>query len=178
MAEKSTIARPYAQAVFQLAREQNALAKWSDALQAAAVIVGDPGMQALIRNPKVTKQQLITLVKELAGKHLDDLGHNLIQLLVENHRLAYLPEVAALYEAYRREAEHIVDAQVITAFPLDDEQQRRIADALKARLGRTVTLHQTVDASLLGGVIIRAEDQVIDGSVTAQLDKLARVLAG
>ncbi len=178
MAEKSTIARPYAQAVFRLAQEQNDLAKWSDALQTAAVIVGDPTMQALIRNPKVTKQQLISLIEELAGKHLDDLGQNLIRLLVENHRLLYLPEVAALYETYRKEAEHIVDAQVITAFPLDDEQQRRIADALKARLGRTVTLHQTVDESLLGGVIIRTEDQVIDGSVTAQLDKLARALAG
>ena len=178
MAEKSTIARPYARAVFRLAQEQNDLAKWSDSLQAAAVIVGDPTMQALIRNPKVTKQQLITLIKELAGKHLDDLGHNLIQLLVENHRLVYLPEVAALYETYRKEAEHTADAEVITAFALDDEQQRRIADALKARLGRTVTLHQTVDASLLGGVIIRTVDQVIDGSVTAQLDKLARALAG
>jgi F-type H+-transporting ATPase subunit delta len=135
-------------------------------------------MQALIGNPKVTKDQLIGLITELAGRALDDHGRNLIHLLVDNRRLAYLPEVSALYEAYRREAERTVDAEVITAFPLDDEQQRRIADALQARLGRTVTLHQTVDKSLLGGVIIRTEDQVIDGSVTTQLGKLARSLAG
>jgi len=178
MAEKSTIARPYAQAVFRLAQEQNDLAKWSGMLQAAAAIVGNPTMQALIGNPRVTKQQLVSLIQELVGQGLDELGRNLIQLLVDNRRLVYLPEVAALYETYRKEAERSVDAQVITAFPLDDEQQRRIADALQARLGRTVTLHQTVDESLLGGVIIRTQDQVIDGSVTAQLDKLARALAG
>lgn len=176
MAEKSTIARPYAQAVFRLAQEQNDLAKWSDMLQATAVIVGDPTMQALIGNPRVTREQLIQLINELAGERLDDHGRNLIHLLVDNHRLDCLPELAALYEAYRREAERTVDAQVITAFPLDDEQQRRIADALQARLGRTVTLHQTVDASLVGGVVIRTDDQVIDGSVTSQLSKLARSL--
>jgi F-type H+-transporting ATPase subunit delta len=177
MAEKSTIARPYAQAVFRLAQEGKALAKWSEMLQAAAVIVGDPTVQALIGNPRVTKEQLGELILEVAGKRLNEPGRHLILLLVENRRLAYMPEVAALYEHYRREAERTVDAQVITAFALNDEQQRSIAAALQARLGRTVTLHQTVDESLVGGVIIRTEDQVIDGSVTAQLEKLSRALA-
>ncbi len=178
MAEIRTIARPYAQAAFQLARAQDALAKWSDMLHTGAVIAADPALQDLIGNPRVSRQQLTDLVLGVAGEHLDEQGANFIRLLVEYNRLRYLPEIAALYETYRREAEQTVEAHVTTAFPLNEEQQRQISAALQTRLGRTVTLTQSVDESLLGGMRIRTQDRVIDGSVTSQLDKLTKALAG
>lgn len=178
MAERITVARPYAEAVFDMAQADNALAKWSDILQLGAGIVTDPAMHGLIGNPRVTAAQLTDLILSVAGGVLDEQGRNLIRLLLENRRLTLLPEIAALYEQYRREAEGTVEAEIITAFPLDEAQQKRIAAALNKRLGRTVTLRQTVDDTLMGGVIIRTEDRVIDGSVTAQLDRLTRALAG
>jgi len=178
MAEIRTIARPYAQAAFQLAREHDALARWSGMLRVGAVIAADPALRDLIGNPRVSRQQLTDLVLGVAGERLDEHGANFIRLLVENDRLRCLPEIAALYETYRREAEQTVEAHVVTAFALSEEQQRQISAALQTRLGRTVTLTQSVDESLLGGMTIRTDDHVIDGSVTSQLDKLARALAG
>lgn len=178
MAEIRTIARPYAQAAFQLARDHDALAKWSQMLQLGAVIAADPALRELIGNPRVTREQLTDLVLGVAGERLDERGANFIRLLVENDRLRCLPEIAALYETYRREVEQTVEAHVITAFPLSEEQQQRISAALQTRFGRNVTLTQSVDESLLGGMLIRTDDHVIDGSVTSQLAKLAKALAG
>lgn len=178
MSEKNTIARPYAQAVFRLAQDHNALGRWSEMLQVMVAMVTDPAVDGLIDNPRVSKEQLTGLLLDVAGDRLDQPARNFIKLLVENHRLALLPEIFELYEESRKEAERVVQTEVITAFPLSDEQQQQITTALERRLERSVSLRQTVDEALLGGVIIRTEDRVIDGSVTAQLEKLARALAG
>lgn len=178
MVERATVARPYAQAVFSMAQAAKALPKWSGMLQLAAGIVTDPAMHQLIGDPRISAARLTELILSVAGGGLDEQGCNLIRLLVENRRLGLLPEIAALYEAYRREAERTVEAEVITPFPLDEAQQERLAAALNKRLGRTVTLRQTVDGSLLGGVVIRTEDRVIDGSAAAQLERLGKALAG
>lgn len=178
MSEKNTIARPYAQAVFRLAQDHNALGRWSEMLQVMVAMVTDPAVDGLIDNPRVSKEQLTGLLLDVAGDRLDEPARNFIKLLVENHRLVLLPEIFELYEESRKEAERVVQTEVITAFPLSDEQQQQITTALERRLERSVSLRQTVDEALLGGVIIRTEDRVIDGSVTAQLEKLARALAG
>ena len=176
MAEKSTVARPYALAAFELAREKDELAKWTEMLQFAALVASDETMQQYIGNPHVTRETLSKLFINVCSDQLTDLGKNFIKVLIDNHRLDVLPEIAMLYEQHRAEAERTIDAEVISAFPLSDAQQAMLADKLKQRLGRSVNLIAKVDANLLGGAIVRAGDLVIDGSVNGQIDKLAQAL--
>ena len=176
MAEKSTIARPYAVAAFELAKEQNDLAKWSDMLGFAAVVVTDEAMQDYIGNPATEQDTLTRLMLEVCGDQLNDIGKNFIKLLIVNKRLSVLPEIVVLYNELRAEAEKTIDAEVISAFPLSDAQQSTLIEGLKKRLGREVNLVTKVDENLLGGAIVRAGDLIIDGSVSGQLDKLATEL--
>ncbi len=173
MAEKSTIARPYAQAAFDIARADGKLAGWSEMLQALAAVAADPAMQAVIADPAVDDEVVNGLFFDLCGNVLDDKGRNFVRVLTENGRLEVLPEIAALFEEQRAEAEKTVAAEVISAFPLSDAQQQEIVAALKKRLGRDVSLETKVDASIVGGAIVRAGDLVIDASVNSQLEKLA-----
>ena len=176
MAEITTVARPYAQAVFKRAQETGRLADWSSELQFAAAVALDPRMTDIIESNRLTKAELAELFIGVCAERLSDEGRNLVRLLAENRRLALLPEIAAVYEVLRAEAESTVEAQMVSAYPLDDAQRDRIAEALKARLGRKVTLSATVDESLIGGAIIRAGDLVIDGSVRGKLGRLASAL--
>ncbi len=176
MAEKSTIARPYALAAFELAKEQNDLASWSDMLGFAAVVVTDETMQGYIGNPKVDQDTLTRLMVEVCGEQLNELGQNFIKVLVTNKRLNVLSEIVVLYNEFRAAAEKTIDAEVISAFPLSDTQRSTLIEGLKKRLGREVNLVSKVDENLLGGAIVRAGDLVIDGSVSGQLDKLATEL--
>ena len=176
MAEKSTIARPYAVAAFELAREKNELAKWSDMLGFAAVVVADETMQDYIGNPAVEQETLTRLMLEVCGEQLNELGKNFIKVLVANKRLDVLPEIVVLYNELRADAEKTIEAEVISAFPLSDAQQSMLIEGLKKRLGREVNLISKVDENLLGGAIVRAGDLIIDGSVSGQLDKLATEL--
>ncbi len=176
MAEKSTLARPYANAVFDLAREQGDLKKWSDMLQLIAVVAEDRTMQALIGNPEFERSKLESLFLDICGDGLDEQGRNLVRLLVENKRLDVAPQIADLYEARRAEAEGSVDVEVVSAFPLDDTLQSQLAAALERRLGRKVNLRVKIDASLIGGVQVRAGDLVIDASITGRLEQLANTL--
>jgi F-type H+-transporting ATPase subunit delta len=176
MAEKSTVARPYALAAFELAREKDELAKWSEMLQFAALVASDDTMQQYIGNPHVSRDMLDKLFLGICAEHLSDMGANFIKVLIENRRLDVLPEIAVLYEQHRAEAERTIEAEVISAFPLSEAQQNLLADKLKQRLGRSVNLVAKVDNNLLGGAIVRAGDLVIDGSVNGQIDKLAQSL--
>lgn len=177
MAEKTTLARPYAQAAFEIAQSKGALARWSEVLAAAAAIASHQDMRALIGNPRVTKDQLVRLFLEIGGAQFDEPAQNFVRLLAENDRLGLLPEIAALYETLRAEAEKKVEAQVVSAFPLDDAQQNQIVVALKRRLGRDVALKTSVDPALVGGAVIRAGDLVIDGSVNGHLANLTAALS-
>ena len=173
MAEKSTIARPYAEAIFALAKEQSELKAWSSMLSTLAIIADDSNMKAMISNTNVGKSQLADLILEICGKQLSDHGKNLVKLLAENRRLTLLNEIAAQYEVLRAEEEKTIEAEVISAFEVSDAQQKQIAEKLKARLGREVTLSCRVDPSLLGGAVIKAGDLVIDGSTIGQIQKLS-----
>ncbi len=176
MAEKSTIARPYALAAFGLAKENNDLARWSDMLGFAAVAITDDAMQVYIGNPRIDQATLSRLMIEVCGDQLNDLGKNFIKVLVANKRLNVLPEIIVLYNQFRADAEKTVEAEVISAFPLTDAQQSSLIAGLKKRLGREVNLVSRIDENLLGGAIVRAGDLVIDGSVSGQLSKLETVL--
>jgi F-type H+-transporting ATPase subunit delta len=176
MAENITIARPYAQAIFSLAQEQGDLKGWSEMLQLAAAVATDAEMVAVIDSPRFDRSQLADLFINVCGDKLNDAGKNMIRVLAENDRLIVLPEVATLYEVERAAVEGTVVAVVTSAAPLSDAQQKNVAEALKKRLGREVTLECNIDESLLGGAIIRAGDMVIDGSVVGKLEKLTTTL--
>lgn len=176
MAENSTIARPYAQAIFDLAAAKKQLPQWSEKLALASAVAQDSGMQSVIGNPHLSEAQLVDLFLGVCGDKFDKPAKNLIKILVENGRVTVLPEITELYEAYRAEAEKTVQAEVISAFPVTSAQETAIKKALKKRLGREVELVCTTDNTLVGGAIIRAGDMVIDGSVTAQLEKLTHAL--
>jgi F-type H+-transporting ATPase subunit delta len=178
MAEKSTIARPYAEAVFQLAQANGQLKEWSDMLQTIGVIVADEDMQGILGNTSVNKSQIADLVIDVAGKTMTEQGSNLIKLLAENRRLNVMAELIEQFEALKAEAEKTVEAEVVAASEVSQAQQTEIAAKLKARLGCEVSLKCSVDESLMGGAIIKAGDLVIDGSVSGQLNKLSVELAG
>jgi len=171
--ERTTLARPYAEAVFRLARERQNLAAWSEMLALAAAVARDPQMSRLVDNPRVPRERFVEFFLDVCGKKLDQDGGNFIRLLTENHRLALLPEIATLFEALRADAETRVEAEVVSATAVGAEQLKTIAAALKQRLGRDVTLPTRLDPSLIGGIVIRAGDLVIDGSVRGKLSALA-----
>ena len=177
MAEKVTIARPYAKAAFAYAQKQNALARWSELLAAASSFVQDEGVARLLTSPRVSPQQLADLVADGSAAGPQELARNFISTLAENRRLGYLPEIAAMYETLRADAENVADVEVTSAVPLDEAQRQRLGAALKKRLKRDVRLHCGVDASLVGGAIVRSGDLVIDGSLKGRIDRLTVAMA-
>ncbi len=177
MAEAITIARPYANAAFALAQENNELKAWSDFLAILAQAVSEPEVQSIITSPAVTDEQVITLLADVAGESKTKDGQNFLALLAENKRLQLLVDIAEIYEELREAAEQTMTAEVTSARELTSEQEAKISAALKARLGRDVTLNTTIDESLLGGAIIRAGDLIIDGSALGKLNRLASAIS-
>ncbi len=173
MADKTTVARPYAKAAFEEARDGRRLRPWSETLRTAAAVVQDPRVRQLLGNPAVSDVQLAQLIMDLAGPQLDQHGRNFVRTLAHNRRLAYLPEIAALFERLKDEAEGMIDVTVTSAAPLENAQRSTLAAALERRLKRQVRLHCTTDPSLIGGAVLQAGDLVIDGSVRSRLDHIA-----
>ena len=178
MAELFSIARPYAQAVFELARSNGDYTGWSQSLSAMAQVSRDPEMKRLIQNPRVSRQEIAQVIADVCGSGVGGEGRNLLRLLAQNRRLHVLPAIADQYENLRAEAERTVQAELESALPVSDSEQQRIADALTARLGRKVELVCRINETLVGGAVIRAGDLVIDGSVRARLEKLAVAISG
>jgi len=179
MAENSTLARPYAKAVFELARDKGALDAWSKALAVLAGLCADVSVQELLTTPKASALVRAELFAELAakaGQKLDQQGRNFVSLLAENRRLGLLPEIAADFERLRAEAENTLDVELRAAMPVDAAEQKLISEALHKKLGRKITLKYVQDKTLIGGAVIRAGDLVIDGSVREKLGRLAAEL--
>ena len=178
MSELTTAARPYARAAFDLASQQGALDKWSDMLGVCAAVAHDSAMHTALDNPSLNKQQSAQLFNQVCGENIDQQGQNFIRLLSENDRLELLPEIAALFQHYRAQSEGTVDAELISALEVSEDQVSKIAASLAKRLGKKVSLSTRIDSSLIGGAIIKAGDMVIDGSVRGRLEKLSSTLAG
>lgn len=176
MAELTTLARPYAKAAFEYARDSKALGDWHTQLQIVAAVALDKRMQALLRDPSRSGQQLAGIMADVCGDALGAPVRNFLAVLAANRRLALLPQITALFARYKANFEKSVDVEVISAFELADEMTQKLAAALGKRLEREVNVHTTTDASLLGGVLIRAGDLVIDGSVRGRLNKLATAM--
>lgn len=184
MADFSTVARPYAKALFDLASEARQLPAWSAALGAAAAVVADANAKRALANPALDDRQRADFVGSVVGALPGGellaaaAGKNLLQLLAENDRLTALPEIAAQFEALKAQAENKVNVTVTSATAIDAALAGQIKAALEKKLGRAVELTLAVDGSLIGGAIIRADDMVIDGSVRARLQRLAEKIVG
>jgi len=178
MAEVATTARPYAQAAFTAARDARALPEWSAVLDRASAVIADERVRHLIGNPRVSTEQLVEFVGEIAGTAGNAAQGNFLRLLAANRRLALLPEIAAQYAVLRAAAEGQADVQILTAMPLAAEQQQRLVAALEQRLERRVRLHVAVDTGLIGGAIVRHGDLVFDGSLRGRVGRLAAAMNG
>jgi F-type H+-transporting ATPase subunit delta len=177
MAEAITIARPYAQAAFEEAQKLGDLKGWSEMLLSLAEAVSNPDVRDVVTSPRVAKSQIESVMDGLIGGKPNVQQRNFVRILVENQRLLLLPDILALFESLRAEAEKIVNVEVDSAFELSASQQQQIINSLKARLGREIKLVCKVNKELLGGVVIRAGDKVIDGSARTRLGELANALA-
>ena len=185
MADSHTLARPYAQAVFEMAQATGTLEQWSNALGAAAEIGGHDEVQAVIADPKMSEADQVRFLTDLlrsagesyllGGENRE--GTNFLRLLVENDRVGVLPEIAERFDQLKDETENTVDVTVTTAEPISDEQLATIRRALEERLGKRSDITTQTDKDLIGGAVIRAGDFVIDGSVRSRLEKLATALA-
>jgi F-type H+-transporting ATPase subunit delta len=179
VAERATIARPYAKAAFAVAREHNALATWSRTLQIAAALVSDERVDALITSPNVSEDQLVDLFSNLAGPEAgeNDPVRNFVRLLAKNRRLGLLPDIATQFEILRSETENTATVEVTSAVALTADQQARLAAALKTRLKRDIVMTTSVDPELIGGAVIRSGDLVIDGSLKGRLARMRTELS-
>jgi F-type H+-transporting ATPase subunit delta len=176
MADRLTIARPYAKAAFRQAQADGRLGTWSVALERAAAAVSDPRVRALFGSPKITPAQLTELVAGVAGGELEQGGRNFVALLAEAKRLPFLPEIAQIFASLKDEAERVVDVHITSATELGKPEEAQLVAALEKRFSRKVRVAAAVDPQLIGGAVVRAGDLTIDGSVKARLARLARDL--
>lgn len=176
MAELSTLARPYARAAFEYALAQQDLGGWNSQLATAAAVAQTERMQQLLSSPSTTAEQRAKALLDVCGDALSAKVQNFVRVLADNKRLELLPEIFTLFELMKANQEKSVDVDVVSAFPLDSDLTQRLAQALHGKLQREVTINASVDSSLLGGVLVRAGDVVIDGSVRGRLAKLAQAM--
>lgn len=176
MAELSTLARPYARAAFEFAVGRSGLNDWSTALGTAAAVCADQRVATLLASPSLTAEQLANTVIELCGDDFAEEHRNFIRVLAANKRLSLLPQISVLFEQLKAERESSVDVKVVSAFALDEAAEQNLVQVLSKKLEREVKVETEVDESLLGGVLIRAGDLVIDGSVRGRLNKLSEAM--
>lgn len=176
MAELTTVARPYAKAVFAEANDKSALDTWSEDLATLAAYAADADMAKVLVHPSLTADQRAQALTDVCGDKLNEAAKNLVAVLAENKRLALLPEIAELYEELKAQLQNTVDVVVTSAMELTDGQAEKLAAALKAKLQCDVRMTSEVDESLIGGAIIRAGDLVIDGTLIGKLSKLAEAM--
>jgi F-type H+-transporting ATPase subunit delta len=178
MSELSTLARPYAEAVFRLAQGEKDLAGWSARVQSLALIAGDEQLARLITDPAMAAERVANLIIEVAGADLGERGANFVKVLADNDRLALLPEISAQFETLKASAEGTLEATITSAQELTQAQIDDLVAGLKEKFNRAVNVQVTVDPELIGGAVIAIGDQVIDGSVKGRLQRMAFSLQG
>lgn len=178
MAELSTLARPYAKAAFEFAVNAGDLAGWSTQLATAAAVAETDNIVKVLASPALTSVQQATIFIDVCGEELSDKVKNFVKVLAENKRLGLLPQISALFEEFKANREKSVDVDVASVFELDEGIRQSLAGKLSSVLDREVNINTTIDKSLIGGVVIRAADVVIDGSVRGRLAKLAEAMNG
>jgi F-type H+-transporting ATPase subunit delta len=172
MAELATIARPYANAVFDVAKRKNAIDAWSRQLAVIAAVARDASINEVIESPAITSVQKANTIARVCGDDLGSEGKQFLQVLARNKRLHLLTEISAQFDQLRAQEEASLEVEVISAYSLNEAEEQRLVEALNRRFKKEIHLTSRVDESLLGGAIIRAGDTVIDGSVRGKLNRL------
>ncbi|MDP4537137.1 F0F1 ATP synthase subunit delta [Alkalimonas collagenimarina] len=175
MSELTNIARPYAKAAFDFALEHNALSGWQQMLAFAAEVAKDEQMNVFLRSNSTADTQA-NLFNQVCGEQFDQPVQNLIKLMAENQRLLALPEVFVQFSELKDDHEREISVDVIAATELNAAQQEKLAAALSKRLARKVKLNCSVDPNVVGGMLMKAGDMVIDGSIRGKLDRLITTL--
>lgn len=176
MAELTTIARPYAKAAFEYALAAQKVTEWASMLDFVAQAVNNEQVSAFINNPALSAEEKGAVVLKVSADKLDDKVENFIKLLARNHRLEAIPAIKQRFEILKAEYEKATEVEVTSSSELSDDQLQRLAEKLEAKLGRKINIETHIDASLIGGLIIKADDMVIDGSVRGKLEKLSETL--
>lgn len=172
MSGLTTLARPYAKAAFELARSNNNLAGWDEMLAAVAAATADKGMIDWLESPQSTAEKAVGIISSVLGDDVDEQFLGYLKVLAGNDRLSLSTEISRLFQRLRQDAESRLEVRVISAVALQDEQAERMKTALAKRFDRYITLHNDIDPEVLGGAIIYAGDQVIDGSLIGRLKRL------
>ena len=175
MAEVATIARPYAEAAFRLADSAGSVAAWSQALGQLAQVVNAPEVQSLVGSPNVTASRLTDLLASLSGS-TDAQVRQFLSIIVENKRVPALSSVHEHFEVLKNEREGTIDAFIQSAFPIDDAQLTALVGDLERRYKRKIRAQVGIDKELIGGVLVRVGDEVIDGSVRGKLATMSVAL--
>lgn len=176
MAELATLARPYAEAVFKRAKQTEAAAVWADALQFLAQVAADSKLNLIMGNPKIAMDSKISLVLDICQEQLQDEAKNLVRILVLNGKLQLLPTIAEQFEQYKAEDEGYANVELVSAYALTKAEQTKYVAMLEKFLNKKVNATVSVDNSLIGGILAKAGDKVIDGSIRGQLKQLAKRL--
>ncbi len=180
MEERTTIARPYAEAAYQQACNEEQVEAWATAVELLSVIVQESAVAERLDHPHVSSEQMSDLVigigAEVDGDIFEGTRGNFVKVLLESNRLGYAPEIFELFHALKAEAENTLDVEVISAYPLDGAAEQSIADAVKEKMGKEIQMTTQVDESLIGGVVVRAGDQVIDLSLRGKVGQLTNLL--
>jgi len=177
MSSVTTLSRPYAKAAFELAREDQDLARWDDMLTLASRIVEDDAFAGLIDNPLINSAMVAQVIADAAGNDFNERFRGYLTVLADNDRLALLPEITRLYRLQREAAERRLRVRVVSAVPLDEDQSARMREALARRFDRDIELENEIDPAVIGGAVVYAGDEVIDGSLRGRLQKLSSSLA-
>lgn len=176
MSELATLARPYAVAAYKRARETGKTSQWSDSLSFLSLVLKDERIRRAAGNPKANRDKFTQALLDLGDGYLDKDTQNFVRLLVENRRLDLVSHISELFESYRAEEEGYIAVDVISAYELEKSEHSKIVAALKVTLGKEPRINVTIDESLIGGVLIRAGDRVIDASVRGKIQRLAQRL--
>lgn len=176
MAERLTLARPYARAAFEVAVSEGQLQTWMEAMNQVAALTAKPELQELLTSPTLSGTQKAALLTDILGESPESNLGRFVGVLAENKRLLLMPEIRELFQLMKAQHENAVDVSITTAFPMDEQVLQQLRTVLSGRLGRQVKIASSIDRGLLGGALIRAGDTVIDGSVRGRLDKLAKAM--
>ena len=176
MAELVTIARPYAEAIFALAKERNKLSEWSDMLSLLVTVYDDPQLQAAIASPTVTRADIERLMLAVCGEQIDGNATNFIQLLVQNGRLPAVAEIRRLFDLLKSEDEGVVEARISSAFPLEGQELEKIVSLLSKRYQKNISPTVDINSDLIGGIMVQVGDKVWDASVRGRLQEMATAL--
>jgi F-type H+-transporting ATPase subunit delta len=176
MTELATLARPYAEAAFMCAKQSANTGEWSDSLSFLAAAMQTPELIAIVENPRVSRVRISDLLLDISQDHVTGAAKNLLKLLVENDKLKLLSTISAMFEQHKAEDEGYVNVDLVSAYSLTKSEQGKYVAMLEKLLNKKVNANVTIDKSLIGGIVAKAGDKVIDGSISGQLNQLAKRL--